>query len=404
MKRHYYLNKIHKLMDTEEIKIITGVRRSGKTHLLKEIIKKLQEKGIPKENIIYISLESNKHRKICKEEDLSKLIFQLTKNIENKIYLLLDEIHRVENWEEAINKFKINLNSDIYITSSNSKLLSDINTTPLSRYIQLKIHPFSYKEILQYHKENGETIDYKKEIEIYNEYLNFGGFPGLLKYEKDEKLDYLSDIYASIILKDIMSLNKIGSIDLFSRLMEFMISNIGKILSANSISKHLKSKHQKISPSTVVDYLKHSINAFIFYNVKREDLKNENMLKTFEKYYIADPGFYHIFNPENKRDTEYLLENIIFLELLQRNYEITIGKIKDFEVDFVCRKYGQKIYIQVAESIADLNTKKRELYPFEKIKDNFPKYIITTDTIDYSNNGIKHINILDFLKADDNDF
>ena len=147
MKRHYYLNKIHKLMDTEEIKIITGVRRSGKTHLLKEIIKKLQEKGIPKENIIYISLESNKHRKICKEEDLSKLIFQLTKNIENKIYLLLDEIHRVENWEEAINKFKINLNSDIYITSSNSKLLSDINTTPLSRYIQLKIHPFSYKEI-----------------------------------------------------------------------------------------------------------------------------------------------------------------------------------------------------------------------------------------------------------------
>ena len=391
-------------MDTEEVKIITGVRRSGKTHLLKEIIKELQEKGIPKENIIYISLESNKYRNIRKDEDLSKLIFQLTKNIENKIYLLLDEIHRVENWEEAINKFKINLNSDIYITSSNSKLLSDINTTPLSRYIQLKIHPFSYKEILQYHKENGETIDYKKEIEIYNEYLNFGGFPGLLKYERNEKLDYLSDIYDSIILKDIMSLNNIGSIDLFSRLMEFMIDNIGKIFSANSISKYLKQENQKISPSTIVDYLKYSINAFLFYKVKREDLKGKKILKVSEKYYIIDPGFYYLFNPENKRDMGFLIENIVFLELLHRNYDITIGKIKDCEVDFVCRKYGQKIYIQVAESITDSSTRNREFRPFKNIDDNFPKYIITTDITDYSNNGIKHINILDFLKADDNEF
>lgn len=414
VKRITYLNKLHKLKDTEEIKIITGVRRSGKTHLLKEYIKQIKEQQIPEKNIIYISFESNRYNHIKDNETLNDLIYEKTENIEGKIYLFFDEIHNVDNWEQSINGYRVDLDADIYVTGSYGQMLNGINSTDLSgRYVRIKMYPFSYNELLNYYQyDKNIQIDSVTEIKIFNDFLSYGGFPGLLHYkEHDEKIDYLYDIYDSIMLKDIIYIENIGSIDLFCRLMEFMICNIGNILSANSISKYLKSKkkinnnnknkNRKTSPNTILDYINYASNAFLLYRVKREDLKGKTILKTLEKYYIVDQGFYYLFNDENKRDMGFLIENIIYLELIKRGYNITIGKVNDLEVDFVCKRPGKTFYVQVSESVNDPITRKREFTSLEKIKDNHPKYLITTDQINYSQNGIIHMNILEFLKKED---
>lgn len=401
VKRKLYLNKIRKLMDKEEVKIITGVRRSGKTYLLKQVIEELKEKGIPDENIIYISFESNKYRKIKNDEELDEIVFNLTKNIKGKIYLFFDEIQRVKNWEESINSYRIDLDSDIYVTGSYSNLLNGINRTLLSgRYIRIHIYPFSYKELLEYYKEEkGSLLTYNEELNIFNNYLSFGGFPGLLKYEdNDEKFDYLSDIYDSIMLKDILDIEKIGTTELFERLMEFMISNIGQLFSATSISKYLKSEKRNISTSTVLNYIRYATNALLLYQTKREDLIGKKILNVSEKYYVVDPGFYYLFNDVSKRNLGSLLENIIYLEFKRRNYDVTIGKIYNLEVDFICKKPGKKMFVQVSNSILDEKTMEREFKSLRKIKESYPKYILTMDTVDLSQEGIIHMNIMEFLK------
>lgn len=401
VKRKLYLDKIRKLMDKEEVKIITGVRRSGKTYLLKQVIEELKEKGIPDENIIYISFESSKYRKIKNDEELDEIVFNLTKNIKGKIYLFFDEIQRVKNWEESINSYRIDLDSDIYVTGSYSNLLNGINRTLLSgRYIRIHIYPFSYKELLEYYKEEkGSLLTYNEELNIFNNYLSFGGFPGLLKYEdNDEKLDYLSDIYDSIMLKDILDIEKIGTTELFERLMEFMISNIGQLFSATSISKYLKSEKRNISTSTVLNYIRYATNALLLYQTKREDLIGKKILNVSEKYYVVDPGFYYLFNDVSKRNLGSLLENIIYLEFKRRNYDVTIGKVYDLEVDFICKKPGKKMFVQVSNSILDEKTMEREFKSLRKIKESYPKYILTMDTVDLSQEGIIHMNIMEFLK------
>lgn len=401
VKRKLYLNKIYKLMDKEEVKIITGVRRSGKTYLLKQVIEELKEKGIPDENIIYISFESSKYRKIKNDEELDEIVFNLTKNIKGKIYLFFDEIQRVKNWEESINSYRIDLDSDIYVTGSYSNLLNGINRTLLSgRYIRIHIYPFSYKELLEYYREEkGSLLTYNEELNIFNNYLSFGGFPGLLKYDdNDEKLDYLSDIYDSIMLKDILDIEKIGTTELFERLMEFMVSNIGQLFSATSISKYLKSEKRSISTSTVLNYIKYATNALLLYQTKREDLVGKKILNVSEKYYVVDPGFYYLFNDVSKRNLGSLLENIIYLEFKRRNYDVTIGKIYDLEVDFICKKPGKKMFVQVSNSILDEKTMEREFKSLRKIKESYPKYILTMDTVDLSRDGIIHMNIMEFLK------
>lgn len=409
VKRKQYLNKLKRVKDTEEIKIITGVRRSGKTHLLKEYIKELKQEKIPENNIIYISLESNKYNQIYDNQTLNNIIYEKTKNLTGKIYLFIDEIQRINNWEESINGFRVDFDADIYITGSNKQILNGINSTVLSgRYLRIHMYPFSYNELVDYYKyDKNVEIDYAEEIKIFNEYLNYGGFPGLLHYtEHDEKIDYLSDIYSSIVLKDITNIQKIGNNDLFRRLMEFMINNIGNIFSANSISKYLKSenantKKETISANTIKDYVNYALDAYLFYQVKREDLKGKKILQTLKKYYLVDQGFYYWYNDETKRNMGFLLENIVYLELLKRKYNITLGKIYDLEVDFVCKRPGKTFYIQVSESINDPVTRKREFKSLEKIKDNYSKYVITTDQINYSYEGIIHMNIIDFLKKED---
>lgn len=398
IKRKFYLEKIVKLIDTEDIKVITGVRRCGKTVLLKQIIDELENRGIASENIIYMSFESSKYKNIRNDDDLDEFIFSKTNNLNGKIYLLFDEIQKVKNWEVSLNSYRVDLECDIYITGSNSQLLSGELATLISgRYISINMLPFSFKELIQYHDKMHENID---EIKLFEQYLSYGGFPGLLNYENEEKEKYLYDLYSTIVLNDILYKNKVKDLDLLERLMEFMISNIGQLFSANSISKYIKNENRKTTPHTIINYMDYARNAFIFYQIKRENIKQKRKLLISDKYYLVDSGFYFIFNGSTQRNWGQLLENIVFLELIRQGYSITIGKIQDLEVDFVCRKANQIKYIQVSQSILDENTRKREFKSLEKISDSYPKYVISMDSFDFSANGIIHLNIIDFLKSE----
>lgn len=398
IKRKFYLEKIVKLIDTEDIKVITGVRRCGKTVLLKQIIDELENRGIASENIIYLSFESSKYKNIRNDDDLDEFIFSKTNNLNGKIYLLFDEIQKVKNWEVSLNSYRVDLECDIYITGSNSQLLSGELATLISgRYISINMLPFSFKELIQYYDEMHENID---EIKLFEQYLSYGGFPGLLNYENEEKEKYLYDLYSTIVLNDILYKNKVKDLDLLERLMEFMISNIGQLFSANSISKYIKNENRKTTPHTIINYMDYARNAFIFYQIKRENIKQKRKLLISDKYYLVDSGFYFIFNGSTQRNWGQLLENIVFLELIRQGYSITIGKIQDLEVDFVCRKANQIKYIQVSQSILDENTRKREFKSLEKISDSYPKYVISMDSFDFSANGIIHLNIIDFLKSE----
>ena len=398
IKRKFYLEKIVKLIDTEDIKVITGVRRCGKTVLLKQIIDELENRGIASENIIYMSFESSKYKNIRNDDDLDEFIFSKTNNLNGKIYLLFDEIQKVKNWEVSLNSYRVDLECDIYITGSNSQLLSGELATLISgRYISINMLPFSFKELIQYHDEMHENID---EIKLFEQYLSYGGFPGLLNYENEEKEKYLYDLYSTIVLNDILYKNKVKDLDLLERLMEFMISNIGQLFSANSISKYIKNENRKTTPHTIINYMDYARNAFIFYQIKRENIKQKRKLLISDKYYLVDSGFYFIFNGSTQRNWGQLLENIVFLELIRQGYSITIGKIQDLEVDFVCRKANQIKYIQVSQSILDENTRKREFKSLEKISDSYSKYVISMDSFDFSANGIIHLNIIDFLKSE----
>ncbi len=398
IKRSFYLDKMAKLRDTEDIKVITGVRRCGKTVLLKQIIDELKNSGIASENIIYINFESSKYKNIKNDMDLDEFVFSKTKNLNGKVYLLFDEIQKVKNWEVSLNSYRVDLDCDIYITGSNSQLLSGELATLISgRYISINMLPFSFKELIQYYNEINVDID---DNQLFEHYLSYGGFPGVLNYENEEKEKYLHDLYSTIVLNDILRKNKIKDIDLLERLMEFMISNIGQIFSANSISKYIKNERRKTSPHTIINYMDYARNAFIFYQIKREDIKQKRKLLIADKYYLVDSGFYFIFNNSTQRNWGQLLENIVFLELIRQGYSITIGKIQDLEVDFVCRRANQIKYIQVSQSILDENTRQREFKSLEKIPDSYPKYVITMDNFDFSANGIIHLNIIDFLKAE----
>ena len=398
IKRKFYLEKIVKLIDTEDIKVITGVRRCGKTVLLKQIIDELEYRAIASENIIYLSFESSKYKNIRNDDDLDEFIFSKTNKLNGKIYLLFDEIQKVKNWEVSLNSYRVDLECDIYITGSNSQLLSGELATLISgRYISINMLPFSFKELIQYYDEMHENID---EIKLFEQYLSYGGFPGLLNYENEEKEKYLYDLYSTIVLNDILYKNKVKDLDLLERLMEFMISNIGQLFSANSISKYIKNENRKTTPHTIINYMDYARNAFIFYQIKRENIKQKRKLLISDKYYLVDSGFYFIFNGSTQRNWGQLLENIVFLELIRQGYSITIGKIQDLEVDFVCRKANQIKYIQVSQSILDENTRKREFKSLEKISDSYPKYVISMDSFDFSANGIIHLNIIDFLKSE----
>lgn len=401
IKRELYLEKIRKLINTEPIKIITGVRRSGKTYLLHSIKEELIERGISKENIFLISFESQKYNKIQNFMELDVCVNNLIKNTSGKIYLLFDEIQNIVSWEKSINSYRVDFDCDIYITGSNSELLSgELATLIAGRYFHIDVYPFSFKEFLQYKKEIN-SIDVKnKELQLFNEYVKYGGMPSLQQVQDIDKFSYLEDIYGTILLKDIISRHNLRNAEILNRILTFIISNIGQPVSANGISKYLKHENLKVSADTVLNYLSFSKNACFIHEAKKENLKGKKVLKTNGKYYLVDHGFNQAIIGKDMENTGQILENIVYIELLRRGYDVKVGDINGREVDFVCNKADRKIYIQVAYLLSGKETVKREFGSLRAIGDDYEKYVLSMDNLDFSNAGIKHMNIIEFLKND----
>lgn len=398
--REKYLSRLIEAKDTEFIKVITGVRRSGKSTLLLMFQEYLLKIGVPSEKIIHINFESAIYDDIKDYKDLYKMI--QSKISSGKTYILLDEVQNVLNWEKAINSFHIDFDVDIYITGSNAYLLSGELATLLSgRYIEFKMYPLSFKEFLEFNQYDTSNIDDK-----FYEYLKYGGLPAITQIKDKDNLvlTYLNDIYNTVIKKDVIARNNIKDIVLLENIIKYIAANIGSSISANKISGYLNSNKvvSKTNHQTIDNYLKMLENAYIVYKVERNDIRSKAILKTLGKYYIADSGIRNVILGFRNIDEGHLLENIVYLELLRRNYKIYIGKTMEYEVDFIAQKPDTIKYFQVAKSFTDDSVEKRELRSLESISDNYEKIILTMDkTLNKDINGIKIMNIIDFLLNDD---
>ena len=394
--REFYLNRLIEAKDTEFIKVITGVRRSGKSTLLLMFKEYLLLNGVKEENIIHINFEFSMFDEIKDYRDLYNYIKKYL--VKGKSYILLDEVQNVLKWEKAVNGINLDFDVDIYITGSNAYLLSSELATLLSgRYIEIKMYPLSFKEYLKFNNYDLTNIEDK-----FNEYLKYGGLPAITHIKDKDNLvmTYLNDIYNTIVKKDIIERNGIKDIALLENLIRYISSNIGSSISANKISDYLNSNKitTKSNHQTIDNYLKMLENAFIVYKVERSDIKSKSILKTLGKYYLADTGIRNIILGFRNIDEGHLLENVVYLELLRRGYKISIGKTFDYEVDFIAENVNTIKYYQVSRSIKDSKVLERELRSLESIQDNYEKIILTMDkTINKDYNGIKVINIIDFL-------
>ncbi|WP_031492714.1 ATP-binding protein [Succinivibrio dextrinosolvens] len=397
IKRDYYLNKIIPFIDTDLVKVLTGIRRSGKSVMMLLIKDELIKRGVLTEQIISINFEDFDYIKLRDPFILNEWIKTKAKGIKGKIYLFLDEIQEVSNWEQVINSFRVSLNIDIYITGSNAKLLSGEMATYLAgRYVQFDIYPFSYHEYLLARGVSDSATEFQQ-------YIQLGGMPFLinLSYQKDASRQYLLDVYNSVLLKDIIQRNKIRDADLLERILVFSFSNIGIPFSASSISKFLKNENRKQSNDTILNQLKSCTSAYILNKIPRIDLKTQKILTVNEKYYVADLGLRDALFGNKSKDIGHILENIVCIELLRRGYKVSVGKIGNLEIDFVAEKNGQRMYIQVSYLLADEKTINREFGVYSKIKDNYPKYVLSLDDFDFSRDGILHENIRQFLLRED---
>lgn len=402
IKRTKYIQDLHELKDTDFVKVFVGMRRTGKTYLMLSFIDEFKKMGVPEENIIYISLESPKYYDIINYKQLDEIIYSKTKDLSDKIYILIDEIQQVDSWEKSINGYRVSLNCDIYITGSNSKLLStELSTFLAGRYIQIPVYPFSFKEILKFYEEKGIENNYENENHFFKQYMKYGGMPGLLDLDSsDKKEKALKDIYNSIIVDDILSRHNINKLDLFKRFLRFMINSTGQTFSKKSVINYLKNEHYKIDYETLNNYTEYIQESLFVTRIRREDLIGKKELKTGDKYYLMDHGFHQALIDDNNKWIPRILETIVFNELLRRGYNIKIGKVGKKEVDFVCRKANKKLYVQVCYLLASDETIEREFSPLLKIKDNYEKYVLSMDEFDFSMDGIKHMNIIKFLKSD----
>ena len=334
---------------------------------------------------------------LCTAEALHKDVMERSAAIEGKVYLFFDEIQEVKQWEKAINSFRVELDCDIYITGSNAKLLSGELATVLGgRYVEFTIYPFSYSEFLELYR---TIYPSSSDAEVFQKYLVIGGMPYLanLQYASEPSKQYLNDIYNSVVLNDVVKRNKIRDVDLLSRIVAYVMANIGTTFASTSITKFLKNEHRTVAPETILNYIKYCVDAYLFYQVNRQDLQGKQILATNEKYYMADHGLREAVFGGNMKDINLILENIIYMELLRRGYSVTVGKAGDKEIDFVCQKQNQKLYVQVCYLLASEETINREFGVYTSIPDNFPKYVVSMDEIDFSREGIKHCRIRDFL-------
>ena len=394
IKREEYLKRIRGFYDQDLIKVITGIRRSGKSTLLKQMIDELKDKGIPEERIIYINFEDIDMSFIKNDMDLNTYIKkQMTKK--EKYYLFFDEIQNVVNWEKAINSFKATKNVSIFITGSNSNLLSgELATLLAGRYVSFQMQPFSFKEVCEL-----KDIQNREEIEKeFEDYMKWGGMPQRFYFHNEQEIkNYLMDLYDSIVVKDIASRYHVKDIELLNRILEYLMSTPAQQFSVTNIVNFLKNENRSCSNETLYNYLSYITNSFIMSRAKRYDIKGKKVLSTNDKYYLTDLGLGQVKSSAKMKGLGNILENIVYNELINRGYEVLVGKSDSSEIDFIASYFDEKIYIQVAYILADDDVIEREFGAFKDIQDNYPKYVLTMDKLDFSQNGIIHKNIIDWL-------
>ena len=393
IQRPEYLDKLKKFKDKELIKVVTGIRRCGKSTLLEMYKKYLIEIGVEQEQIISVNLEDLKYNFIKDYMDLYNYINDKLKS-DKKNYVFIDEIQIIPNFQKVADSLYINKNVDLYITGSNANLLSSELATLLSgRYIEIKMLPLSFKEYK-------ETVNINDLEEVYKRYISLGSFPYTLKLEEDEISIYLGSLYNDIIIKDIMLRKGISDEAMLKSVANFALDNIGNLVSTNSIANTMTSAGRQINVRTVEKYLNGFMESFFLYKASRYDIKGKQYLRTGEKYYVSDLGLRYFMLGRRLGDRGHILENIVYLELLRRGYDVYVGKVEDYEVDFVAINSSGKRYVQVCETLKDNENKilKRELNSLQKINDNYEKIILTMDKIPVSNEeGIIVKNVLEWL-------
>ena len=391
--REEYLKKLSTYMDAPIIKILAGIRRCGKSTILEMLHKELISKGIDKSNIICKRYTSFEIDDCYTAKDMYNDIKKEMIN-DNKYYLLLDEVQEIDGWEKAINSLLEDTNADIYVTGSNSKLMSsEISTYLTGRYVLIPVYPLSFKEYLDF-----KSSSAKSEKELLNEYIKFGGFPivALGNYDEQSAYQIVEGIYNSVITSDITKRHNIVNFDLFNRVVKFIIENVGKTFSANSIVKFLKGEGRALSVESIYNYLEWLEKAFVIYRCRRYDLQGKSVLKTQEKFYLADQSLKYCIMGFNPKSIASMLENIVYFELKRRGYEVYIGKLGTKEIDFVAIKRDERVYVQVCRTLPENSD--REIGNLLAIKDQYPKYVVTLDELSTGNvNGVKIIHLFDFL-------
>lgn len=393
--REAYISQIVPLIDKNLIKVLTGVRRSGKTVLLSQIQDYLLKNGRSKSQIINISLESKKNKKFKDGDVLYEYLISACEKLNAKAYIFLDEIQVVSGWEEVVSSLLVDIDCDIYITGSNSKLLSgELATLIAGRYIQIHVYPFTLSEAKQMLEQNSK---FKSDEVLFQDYLKYGGLPMRFSLEEISLEAYLSDTYDAIVVKDIIQRNNIKDTNLLNMILAFLMDNIANPFSARSIVAALKQEGINTTVETVIAYIDYIKKAMVVYSAQRYDIKGKKLLTTNEKYYTVDLGLRNCVKASSEIDYNKLYENIVYLELLYRGYDVKVGKTDDYEIDFVAYKGSDTLYVQVCYLLASTETVEREFGNLERIKDNYPKYVISGDLPDFSRNGIKHYNIIKFL-------
>ena len=396
--REAYISQIVPLIDKNLIKVLTGVRRSGKTVLLSQIQDYLLKNGRSKSQIINISLESKKNKKFKDGDVLYEYLISACEKLNAKAYIFLDEIQVVSGWEEVVSSLLVDIDCDVYITGSNSKLLSgELATLIAGRYIQIHVYPFTLSEAKQMLEQNGK---FKSDEVLFQDYLKYGGLPMRFSLEEISLEAYLSDTYDAIVVKDIIQRNNIKDTNLLNMILAFLMDNIANPFSARSIVAALKQEGINTTVETVIAYIDYIKKAMVVYSAQRYDIKGKKLLTTNEKYYTVDLGLRNCVKASGEIDYNKLYENIVYLELLYRGYDVKVGKTDDYEIDFVAYKGSDTLYVQVCYLLASTETVEREFGNLERIKDNYPKYVISGDLPDFSRNGIKHYNIIKFLLSE----
>lgn len=395
------MSRIRPFIGSELVKVMTGIRRCGKSVMLELIKQEIIESGVNPSQFISVNFEKMAFAHLQTAKALHDEVIKRAAGLSGKVYLFFDEIQEVKDWEKCINSFRVTLDCDIYITGSNAKLLSGELATYLGgRYVEFVIYPFSFAEFLEIYRPIAPD---KSVDECFRKYLLSGGMPYLanIRYAEEPSKQYLHDLFNSVQLKDIVKRNNIRDVDLLERIIAYVMANIGNPFSAGSLVKFFKSEKRTVAAETILNYIRYCCDAYLFYQVKREDLQGKQILASNEKYYIADHGIREAVFGGNTRDINLVLENIVYLELLRRGYEVTVGRTGDREIDFVCKKRGEKLYVQVVYLLAAEETVAREFGAYDNIRDNYPKYVVSLDEFDMSRGGIKHRNIRDFLLTEE---